>query len=100
MVDEEHAVKVVHLVLDADGRFERCANPESILWQRIESDWWEARLKSLVAAHAVATDSRWAHSILDDWDRRLGEFWQVCPKEMLMRIPFPLSDEAQAVVGG
>jgi glutamate synthase (NADPH/NADH) large chain len=26
-----------------------------------------------------------------------GRIWQVCPKEMLTRLPHPLSDEAAAV---
>ena len=49
-------------------------------------------VKALVAEHAVATDSKWAHAILDDWDRVRGRFWQVCPREMLARLDHPLSD--------
>jgi glutamate synthase (NADPH/NADH) large chain len=30
--------------------------------------------------------------LLEDWDRRRGEFWQICPKEMLTRLSQPLSD--------
>jgi len=29
---------------------------------------------------------------LEDWDRWKGQFWQVCPKEMLSRLSYPLSD--------
>ena len=29
---------------------------------------------------------------MEDWDRRRGEFWQICPKEMLTRLSHPLSD--------
>jgi glutamate synthase (NADPH/NADH) large chain len=46
----------------------------------------------LIAEHAEATDSQWAGSILEDWERRRGEFWQVCPKEMVSRLEQPLSD--------
>ncbi len=79
-------------VLDADGSFEDNANPESIVWQRLGSEYWEDELKALVMAHAHSTDSKWSRSIIDDWDRRRGEFWQVCPKEMLSRLAQPLSD--------
>ncbi|MBU3077718.1 glutamate synthase large subunit [Sphingomonas quercus] len=85
-------------VLDEHDVFARRANPESITWQRLASAHWEAKLKALVAAHAVATDSRWAHSVLDDWDRWRDRFWQVVPKEMLTRLPHPLVDaQAEAV---
>ena len=56
------------------------------------------RLKALVAEHAVATDSKWANAILDDWGRWRTRFWQVCPREMLARLEQPLADAiAEAV---
>jgi glutamate synthase (NADPH/NADH) large chain len=79
-------------VLDTDQQFERHANPDSIVWQRLDSDHWEAALKSLIAEHATTTDSKWSKAILEDWDRRRGQFWQICPKEMLSRLSHPLSD--------
>jgi glutamate synthase (NADPH/NADH) large chain len=81
-------------VYDAGNSFERRANGESIVWQRLSSAHWEAVLKNLVRAHAVATDSAWSQSLLDDWDRSLGAFWQVVPKEMLDRLSHPLDDSA------
>ena len=81
-------------VYDPDGSFVRRANPENIVWQRLAARHWETRLRALVAEHAVATDSRWAHGILDDWDRTAGDFWQVIPREMLSRLPYPLDDRA------
>jgi glutamate synthase (NADPH) large chain len=79
-------------VLDTDGSFETSANPDSIVWQRLDSFHWEEQLKALIMAHAHSTDSKWSHSIIEDWDRRRGEFWQICPKEMLTRLSQPLSD--------
>jgi glutamate synthase (NADPH) large chain len=81
-------------VLDPDDSFASNANPESIVWQRLDSAYWEEQLKSLIMAHAHSTDSAWSRSIIDDWDRRRGEFWQICPKEMLSRLAYPLSDKA------
>ena len=85
-------------VLDPDDSFASNANPESIVWQRLDSAHWEEQLKSLIMAHAHATDSAWSRSIIDDWDRRRGEFWQICPKEMLSRLA--LSAVGQGDIGG
>jgi glutamate synthase (NADPH) large chain len=84
-------------VLDADGSFERHANPDSIVWQRLASRHWEMRLRALIAEHATVTDSKWANTLLDDWDIWRGRFWQVVPKEMLSRLDVPLSDEQDAI---
>ena len=79
-------------VYDADGSFERRANPESIVWNRLSSMHWESVLLNLVRAHHAATDSKWSASLLDDWGRVIDRFWQVVPKEMLTRLSHPLDD--------
>ena len=85
-------------ILDEDGSFPEQANPESIVWQRLESAHWETELKALIAQHAVATDSKWSNTVLDDWDRWRRYFWQVCPKEMVSRLAYPLSDAPAEVI--
>jgi len=85
-------------VLDEDGSFDTRANPESIVWRRLGSAYWETRLKSMIALHATKTDSRWSNAILDDWDRWRDRFWQVVPKEMLTRLSHPLEDAENEVV--
>ena len=82
-------------VLDEHGEFERRANPDSIVWQRFGSPYWEMKCKAMIGEHAVATDSKWAHTVLDDWERWRGKVWQVCPKEMLPRLERPLNDAAE-----
>jgi glutamate synthase (NADPH) large chain len=84
-------------VYDEEGSFAARANPENISWARLASAHWEAKLRGLVEAHAQATDSRWSRGLLEDWDRSIGSFWQVVPKEMLSRLPYPLDDAAEAV---
>ncbi len=79
-------------VLDTEDNFARRANPDSIVWQRLASTYWETKAKALIAEHAIATDSKWSNAVLDDWDRWRGKFWQVCPKEMLSRLAQPLDD--------
>ena len=57
-------------IYDADGSFERRANPESITWHRLASMHWESVLLGLVRAHHAATDSKWSGALLDDWGPR------------------------------
>ena len=85
-------------VLDTDEQFERRANGESIVWQRLASSHWESVLKGLVEDHARATGSKWSAEVLADWDRWRGRFWQVCPKEMLSRLTHSLNEEMAEVV--
>ncbi|WP_375398490.1 glutamate synthase large subunit [uncultured Sphingomonas sp.] len=84
-------------VYDASGSFSRRANGETIVWQRIASEHWETVLRNLVSEHAEATDSSWSTGILVDWERSLGRFWQIVPKEMLTRLPHSLDDSAELV---
>jgi glutamate synthase (NADPH/NADH) large chain len=73
----------------------RHANPESIVWQRLDSAHWEQVLYGLIESHVEATGSKWSAALLEDWERRVGQFWQVCPKEMISRLAHPLSDRAE-----
>ena len=82
-------------VLDDDGSFAAHANPESIVWQRLDSAHWEGVLRELIEEHVEATGSKWSAALLEDWERRRGQFWQVCPKEMISRLTQPLSDRAE-----
>jgi glutamate synthase (NADPH/NADH) large chain len=84
-------------VYDVDGSFERRANPETIIWQRLGSAHWEGVLKTLVERHHAATDSKWSGGLLEDWERIADRFWQVVPKEMIGRLPQPLDDAPELV---
>jgi glutamate synthase (NADPH/NADH) large chain len=79
-------------VLDQHDRVPPRVNRESVVLQRLASVHWEGELKKLIAEHARETGSAFAAGLLRDWDRVRGQFWQVCPKEMIGRISHPLSD--------
>ena len=79
-------------VYDAEGAFPRYVNPDSVIWQRIDSLYWEDSLRKLVAQHVAETQSRFAQQLLNDWSIERDRFWQVAPKEMLNRLAQPLSD--------
>jgi glutamate synthase (NADPH/NADH) large chain len=87
-------------VYDPDGSFPIQVNPETVIWQRIETPHWEAVLKDLVQEHVAQTQSKFAEKLLLDWDLELGKFWQVVPKEMLAKLPLPLTLEPERAAAG
>jgi len=82
-------------VYDAQGNFPSRVNPDTVVWQRVESDYWEGVLKALIAEHVTETQSPWAEALLADWGRESPRFWQVVPKEMLSRLEHPVRREAE-----
>ena len=84
-------------VYDPEGVAEDFMNLESILTCAVEHPHWEMQLKGLIQRHLDETGSRIAERILSNWDRERLNFLQVCPKEMVDRLPYPLSDEVAKV---
>ena len=78
-------------VYDPEDAFKLKVNPETVTWQRVDHPHWEAVLKALVAEHVAETKSPLGARLLNDWNRQLEHFWQVVPKEMLTRLPQPLT---------
>ncbi|MGF1455841.1 MAG: glutamate synthase large subunit [Alphaproteobacteria bacterium] len=78
-------------VLDTNEQFEVMVNPDTVVWQRIETSHWERVLRQLIEAHAKATQSSHAEALLARWDVTLPRFWQVVPKEMVSRLSHPLT---------
>ncbi|MGH6881007.1 MAG: hypothetical protein ACREFM_08815, partial [Hypericibacter sp.] len=81
-------------VYDPEGALPSRINADSVLFQRLGSNYWEARLKGLVEEHVRETQSRFAMSLLNDWHLERDGFWQVVPKEMVALLPHPLEDSA------
>jgi len=80
-------------VYDPNETFMERVNPASLEVLRIGTAHWEAELKSLVEAHAAATDSALAARLLNEWDVEVGKFWQVVPTEIVARLDMPLSED-------
>ncbi|HCV89037.1 MAG TPA: hypothetical protein DGU02_07595, partial [Alphaproteobacteria bacterium] len=78
-------------IYDPNSTFEERVNPASLEVLRIGTAHWEVELKSLVEAHAAATDSALAARLLNEWDVEIGKFWQVVPTEIVARLDMPLS---------
>ena len=87
-------------IYDPDNLFPARVNPASLEVIRIGTAHWEAELKSLVEAHAAATDSALAARLLNEWDVEIGKFWQVVPTEIVARLEMPLAEDDAAQAGG
>ncbi|MEL6678723.1 MAG: glutamate synthase large subunit, partial [Pseudomonadota bacterium] len=83
-------------IYDEAADFESRMNPETIVAQPLASAYWEERLVALIRSHLDETGSAKAERLLRDWDIERTRFLQICPKEMLSRLPAPLSDTADA----
>jgi len=84
-------------VYDPANRAEALMNMESLVTCAVTVPHWEAQLRGLIERHAAETGSRKAQEILTHWDREKAHFVQVCPKEMLVHLPQPLSIAPQAM---
>jgi len=82
---------------DPEGVAQKLMNMETLVTCPVTMDHWEAELKGLIERHQLETGSRRAADILQHWDLERGNFLQICPKEMLVHLPVPLSHEADAI---
>jgi glutamate synthase (NADPH/NADH) large chain len=82
---------------DPNGEAPDMMNMETLVTCPVTVPHWEAHLKGLIERHVAETGSRKAADILQHWDMEKGNFIQICPKEMLVHIPHPLSLEENAV---
>ena len=77
-------------VYDPEGHFPQQVNPESVIYQRVETEHYEALLRDLVGEHVRETQSRFAERLLVDWALERDKFWQIVPKEMIDRLEHPI----------
>jgi glutamate synthase (NADPH/NADH) large chain len=82
-------------VYDADGDFRASVNADTVVVDRLMSAHWEGVVQALIAEHVAETGSKWAAGLLAEWDRTRERIWQVCPKEMVSRLAFPLDDRVR-----
>ena len=82
-------------IYDADDSFMDNVNKETLHITRITTDYWADHLKALIELHANETESALAKRLLNQWDKSVGHFWHVVPKEVLENLPHALSDEGE-----
>ena len=78
-------------VYDDKNVFENFANPESIIWQNVETDYWKGYLKNNLQDFLKETKSKIAKKIIDEFESELLKFKQVCPIEMLDKLENPIT---------
>ena len=78
-------------IYDRNKEFEKKVNPESVVWQNLETDYWKNFLKGLVIEHVNETGSNLSKQIIVNFNEELNNFVQVCPKEMLDKLNNPIS---------
>jgi glutamate synthase (NADPH/NADH) large chain len=82
---------------DPDGKAEGVMNLETLVTCPVTVPHWEDQLKGMIERHVAETGSVKARDILQHWDIEKANFLQVCPKEMLVHIPHPLTHDSAAV---
>ena len=78
-------------IYNESKEFEKKINPDSVIWQNIETDYWIDFLKKLVKEHFIETNSHLSKKIIDNFDNEIKNFIQVCPKEMLDKLDNPIT---------
>ena len=80
-------------VYDEYDEFEKKANPETIIWQRPETEYWMNFLKNLIRQHHIETGSNISENIFNDFENKVKKFYQICPKEMLDKLANPITEK-------
>ena len=78
-------------IYDVSNEFEKKVNPESVVWQNVETDYWKNYLKQLVLEHFKETKSELSNRIINNYDKEIHNFVQVCPKEMINKLEYPIT---------
>ena len=78
---------------DPDRQLPRYLNEETVVTTPVAVAHWQDQLKGLIEDHVAETRSKKGVEILRRWEDELSNFVQVCPKEMLTRLPAPLTQE-------
>jgi len=78
-------------IYDINKKFDKKVNPETVVWQMPETDYWIAYLKNLVQEHHQETNSDFSKKIIENFDKEISNFIQVCPKEMIDKLKNPIS---------
>ena len=76
---------------DKSKEFEKKVNPDSVVWQNVETEYWIRFLKDLVNEHAKETGSLLSKNIISNFKEEIKNFVIVCPKEMIDKLENPIT---------
>ena len=78
-------------IYDPNKKFENYVNPQTVIWQSVETDYWKNYLKDLILEFSNETNSPISKKIISNFESELKNFVQVCPYEMLDKLDQPIS---------
>jgi len=78
-------------IYDPFSDFEKYVNSDSVVWQKIETEYWVKYVKSLIQEHYSETNSELSKKIIDNFKNEILNFVQVCPKEMIDKLENPIT---------
>jgi len=78
-------------IYNKSNDFQKKVNPESVIWQSIETTYWKNFLKKLVLEHSNETESQISKNLILNFENEIKNFVQVCPKEMLDKLENPIT---------
>ena len=79
-------------VYDVNNKLEKKINTESVIFEKVETNYWKEFLKNLIERHFKETNSEMSKKILNNFKIEINNFYQVCPKEMLDKLKNPISE--------
>ena len=78
-------------IYDIKNNFEDYVNPNSVIWQSVETEYWKNFLMDNLKDFFKETKSLVAQKILANFEIELKNFKQVCPIEMLDKLENPIT---------
>ena len=78
-------------IYDINQKFDKRVNPETVVWQTPETDYWINYLRKLIGEHFEQTNSKISKKIINNFEKEISNFFQVCPKEMLDKLKNPIT---------
>ena len=82
-------------IYDPENTFENYVNADSVIWQEPETKFWKDKLKKLLEEYHLETNSKISKNILENFEKEVKNFKQVCPIEMLDKLESPISLEKE-----
>ena len=82
-------------IYDKSKEFEKKVNPESVIWQKVETEYWKNFLRKIVLEHSEETNSELSKKLIINFDEEINNFVQVCPKEMIDKLKNPITLKSQ-----
>jgi glutamate synthase (NADPH/NADH) large chain len=84
-------------IYDKSNEFDKKVNPESVIWQNVETEYWTSFLKKLVLEHLEETGSIISKKIIANFEEEIKYFIQVCPKEMINKLENPITLKSKTI---